>query len=83
MLSFIDYSNIYEQPIRSKVSFICSKFHTLHDTRAFGTGGAGGRGAYALPIIVSDLNVPFFKSHICEFSEPHSFSSRKLLTSAI
>ena len=33
------------------------------------------------PIIVSDLNVPFFKPHICEFSEPHSFSSRKLLTS--
>ena len=34
-----------------------------------------------LPIIFSDRNVPFFKSRICQFSEPHSFSFRKLLLS--
>ena len=41
-------------------------------------GGGGGRGE---AVIFSDLNVPFLKLHICEFSKPHSFSSRKLLTS--
>ena len=46
--------------------------------RAVGTGGQGGM---RHPIIVNDLNVPFFKSRICKFSEPHSFLSRKLLTS--
>ena len=44
------------------------------------TGGAGH--VPALLVIFSDLNVPFFKSHICEFSRPYFFSSRKLLTNA-
>ena len=44
--------------------------------------GSEGRGGMCPPlIIISDFNVPFFKSYIREFSEPHSFSSSKLLAS--
>ena len=50
--------------------------------RAVGTGGGQGE-ACAPPIIFSDLNVRLFKLHICEFSKPHSFSPRKLMTSPI
>ena len=49
------------------------KKHLLDETinRAVGTGG--GRGMCP-PIIFSDLNMPFFKLRICEFSKPRSFS---------
>ena len=46
-----------------------------------GEGGGGTVETCAHPMIFSDPNVPFFKSRIYEFSEPHSFWSRKLLTS--